>query len=747
MGPSMLDKPDVNYATPPSPRLRGSSLDAADRAAGALSTTNLLLVLRRRRVIFLANALLIPLFALIAIFQITPRYTATGSLIYDPSEYKVRELQSILRADPVTEAVMASQAEILRSRHIAQRVTERGNLYDNPEFNPALRPPGRLRPLIAQGVRRLGLGMIPTPTAQTGPQQDDSRNRTLLAVQDALDARIVKYSRVIEVSFTAQDRQIAASAVNNAMDVYIKDQYAAKQRAVTRASDWLEKRASELRREVRDSEDHIARYRASAGLAQGMHAGLDAEQISHLSEGLAKARGELAEAEARLDAARGKAGAAAQAAIAPSVVQLRLQLEQMVAQAQAQRGRLGAHHPEAVALTSQIAEARRAVDTEIGRVVAATDASMRAARERVAELEHDLRDAQVAANQNAEAQIPLNALQRDVEASRQQLQAVLDRIQQTAQQGAIETPDAHEISLALPPLTPSWPRTGPMLGAAIGLGVFLGVVWVYLLELADTSLRSGEAARTALSLPCFALLPDVPRNRNNRLRIEEYVARKPLSAFAEQVRALRAGLWLGTDRPRAVAVTASRAAEGKTTVALALARSAALSGEHVLVVECDLRQPAFAKRMQASNSAGLADYLRGHSTVAELIQRDALSGCDVILAGRADTDGPDLFLSNNMARLLTELRPQYDLIVLDAPPVQAMTEARILAGIADATLLCIRWGATRCAVAQHTVELLEEAHAHVVGTVLTRVDERAHLRSGSADADVYHRRRGEYARG
>jgi capsular exopolysaccharide synthesis family protein len=300
--------------------------------------------------------------------------------------------------------------------------------------------------------------------------------------------------------------------------------------------------------------------------------------------------------------------------------------------------------------------------------------------------------------------------------------------------------------LALPPVSPSWPRPVPMLGAAGAFGVLSGLLLVYLLELADTTLRSGEAAREWLGLPCFALLPEITGGGHRPIGIDEYVARKPLSHFAEQVRALRTGLWMGPDRPRVIAVTAARPAEGKTTVTLALARSAALSGEQVLVVECDLRQPAFADRMQATAELGLADCLRGKAEIHHAINRDSLSGTDVIQAGQIGTDGPDLFLSGAMARMLAALRQDYGLILLDAPPVQAMTEARILAGVADATLLCVRWGATPGPVVQHAIGLLEDAHAHVAGTVLTRVDARAHLRSGYADADVYHRGRGRHAR-
>jgi polysaccharide biosynthesis transport protein len=738
----MLDKTTGPDSAAPAPdRGRISAADYVEQRTETPSPRALLAALRRHRVALLANILLWPLFAFIAIKQVTPEYTAVGSLVYEPSDYKVRELQSILQVDPTTEAVMASQAEILVGLHVVQRVVERGNLYDNPEFNAALRPHGTLWQVLHTVWKRFAPARPDTQFGYSGPTHDASRDATLLAVQRAFEAHTVKFSRVLEVSFTAQDPQVAANAVNNAMDIYIKDQYAAKHRAVDRATEWLNKRAAELRSEVHDSDDRIAAYRARQGLAQGMHAGMDAEEISNLAEDLVHARTALGNAEAKLDAARGNAGAAAQAAIAPSVVELRAQQDQISAQIQAQQGRLGPNHPELMSLQRQFADAQRAVAAETARVVGATEAEVRAARARVTALERDLQNGELAADRAATAQVALSAMQRDADAARQQLQAVLDSIQQTAQQAAIESSEAHEVSLALPPTTPSFPRTVPLLAAATAFGLLAGVLMVYLIELADTTLRSGEAVRAAFGLPCFALLPEISHRLLEHLSVDEYVPRRPLSQFAEQVRSLRAGLWMGAERPHVIAVTAARSGEGKTTVALALARSAALSGERVLIMECDLRQPTFAMRMKATAPVGLADCLRGNMTVHDAILTDATSGMDVMQAGRIGTDVPDLFLFDTMTRIVSGLRQEYDLILLDTPPVQAIAEARILAGIADATLLCVRWCATPRSVVQHTLALLAEAHAHVVGCVLTRVDARVHVRSGYADADVYHRRR------
>ena len=379
----------------------------------------------------------------------------------------------------------------------------------------------------------------------------------------ALTVTPVKGSRVLEVSFTSEDPVIAAAAANDAMDVYVKSQLGAKYGAVAKAREWLELRREELRKDVRRYEDAIAQYRAQNGLIEGMHARLDSEQISLLSENLARARSALAEAEGKLDAASGRSGAAAQAAIAPSVVQMRARHDQLSAQLQSMLGRLGASHPDVQAVRAQLADVDRTVAAEIGRVVAAIDADVRADRERVVSLQRDLSEQQAQTARDAQAQVPLNAMLRDAEASRGLLQSVLERIQQTAQQPSVETPDAHEISLALVPNRPSFPRTGPWMAAAAALGIVLGLLLVYVRELADSTFRSGDDVRTVLGLPCLALIPRMSRRALKGASVEDHAARRPHSALAEQLRALRAGLSLWPDRPHIIAVTAARSAGGQ----------------------------------------------------------------------------------------------------------------------------------------------------------------------------------------
>lgn len=709
--------------------------------------------IRQRRAVLIAALILIPLCTWLTLRQITPLYTATGKLIYEPSEYRVHELQSILRADPTTEAMMGSQVEVLQSLHIAQKVAERAHLFDDPAFNAADRPASPWNAALTRLRALLGMETDDAPPEPAGdaanpaPQRDPQRDRTLQAVTAALHAEQVGVSHVIEVRFTAPDPQVAANAVNIAMDAYIKEQFAAKHRAVDTATRLLRTQSDQLRQQVAGIEERMSAYRAEHGISQGVQAAPDTEEITHLTEDLAKARAELAGADARLDAARGRAGAEAQAAVAPSVVQVRTQRDQLAAAIQAQDARLGSAHPEARGLAREYAEAQRALSAEIARVVAAIEADQHAAAERVATLEAMLQHTEAAAEESSRAQIPLNQMQRDLDAARGQLQAVLGRIEQTTQQTFIETAEAHEISLALPPEYPSSPRILRTMAAAAAASVFLGLLLIHLLRIADGTVRSGEDLRQHTALPCMALIPTVTPRALGHVSIQDYAAHRPHSVFAEQVRWLRAALSLGVGQPRVIAITAAQAAEGVSVLTLALGRSAQQAADKVLAIECTVRQPSFRARLALEAAPGLTEILRGEAEWRDAVQQDPLSGMDVIAAGKPQGDLLGLFDSRQMREFLAETRAHYTLILLDTPPVEAHADAHVLTMLADATVLCVQWRRTPARTVTHALAVLNDARATVIGTVLMRVNRRAHLRSGFADAAVYERRHASHFRG
>src|SRR5262249_4525690 len=155
-----------------------------------------------------------------------------------------------------------------------------------------------------------------------------------------------------------------------------------------------------------------------------------------------------------------------------------------------------------------------------------------------------------------------------------------------------------------------------------------------------------------------------------------------------------------------IAITAARAQEGKTTVSRTLARLATMNGERVVVVDCDLRHGTSLKR-----APGLLDFLRNKAPLADIIRKDAATGSDCISGGKWEANALGLLMSAPMAQLLQTLRNNYDLVLLDTPPAEPITDARVVAGLAEATVICVRWRSTTRHIALHALERLEEAHA------------------------------------
>jgi len=723
-----------------------------------LNLAALIGALRRRRMVLLACLLLFPAIALIAAKNLTPRYTAGTTVMFEPTEYAARELQSILRDESTTDAVLASQVEIIRSLSVARRVVRRFGLTEREEFAWWLQDRARAAGLIYHLHTRiagaataispdLASWIAPKPPAEI-PPPDLAEIQAAEALLQRLDVQVVRNSRVLQIRFTSQDPQLAASVANLAAELYIADQLDAKFDAVRRANDWLDGRIAQLRQEVNRNEAQIAELRMQAGLTRGVNAGLQTEQISRLTADLAEARNTLAGAEARLGAARGiGAGNADLTALGSANL-----VAQRVARDEARReldrlsATLGPGHPDVRAAAGRLAAADRAVGGETARVTQALEAEVRTARARVGSLQASLREQEERLNRTQGAEIRVNALERETEAARSLLRAVLERSQTTVTQTAIEKPDGRILSPATVPGEPSFPKPLLFVVAAAALGGLSGLMLVWLLEQADSTLRSGDDLRSALGVPCLALVPTLRRGILGRHRVEDYVARKPLSPFAEAMRTLRAALWLGSDPPKVVLVTAARPGEGKTTTALSLARSAAMNGERVLLIDCDIRQPAIGRLLRTEGAPGITDLLLGQAGYEQILRRDHLTALDWIPAGAAEIHSLGLFMSEAMAGLLERVRREYDLVVLDAPPALAMADARVVARLADATLLCVKWRDTPRSVVRNSLALLEDAKARIVGAALTQVDAKTHRRSGYADSEVYHPRYSGYFR-
>jgi capsular exopolysaccharide synthesis family protein len=273
----------------------------------------------------------------------------------------------------------------------------------------------------------------------------------------------------------------------------------------------------------------------------------------------------------------------------------------------------------------------------------------------------------------------------------------------------------------------------------------LGTLLVFLIERwdADYGFRSADEINAALGARALALVPDLSRRETQGSGAEDYILTKPHSAYAEAVQRIRTSLFLADSErpPKTILVTSSVPLEGKSTIAASLARQSAASGLKVILIDADLRRPRLHEVMGFPNENGLSEVLTGRANPEVAIKRDEKSGLDFLPAGVGVASPPDLFRSSTMRILLEETAAYYDLVIIDTPPIAAVSDSFTLSSLVDKALYVIRWEQTPRNVALAGIRQLAEAGADIAGIVLSRVDLKRHARYNYADSGYY---RGNY---
>ena len=271
--------------------------------------------------------------------------------------------------------------------------------------------------------------------------------------------------------------------------------------------------------------------------------------------------------------------------------------------------------------------------------------------------------------------------------------------------------------------------TGPAPSSALFvgslLGLLVGICGAFFLEYLDRTLRTSSQVRSALGLPVLGIVPELPHpsgsSVNGRPRLVTMDAGEPA---AEAYRALRLNLsFADGDRTgvRTVAFTSPGPNEGKSTSAVNLAVLIARQRERVLLVDADLRRPALHMALDVPREPGLADVLEGKVGLDEALQVDVLPGLDVLTAGPVVDSPSDLLTSRTMEDLLKDLDERYNYVIIDSPPILAVTDAAVLAGHADGTVLVVRSGNTDQRAAVRARAQLERVGVEILGVLLNDV--------------------------
>jgi exopolysaccharide transport family protein len=660
------------------------------------------------------------------VLSITPQYQVSTTILVDPRKTQILKDREVVGAPGTDSSAIDSEAEMLQSPALVRRVVERLKLDQDEELSSS-GVVGRIKGLVTALLRNVGL------EDQQGRDGDAIANAAAV-LQRKISAQRRGLTYVIQVTVWSQDAEKAARIANTVTEIYISDQIAAKSDAAGKANALLNRRLDELRHGVTASENAYEKYKAQAGLFDPGGESLSDRQISQLNEQLVTARARAAEAWAKFEQLRKITPAKlSSAAASPDVLQsavvsnLRTQYAEVARKKAELTTRYGPRHPQVVNIEAELENVSRQITDEIGRIVASARTEFEMAKSREESLQASLDELKERATKLDQKSIKLHELEREAKANRQLYEEFLSRAKETSAQLDMQLPDSRVIAAALAPNAPSYPRKGLMIGLGFFGSLGLGMATALMLargEAGQGFRRMGELQAAFRLLP-LATIPLVegfgphaaqrrrllsgPGSRDKGgLQFDRYapessvatsrqlsnlVLNDPNSDFAESVHSLRIALKARANarRMKIVLVTSALQGEGKSTIAANLARASSVVGERVLLIDADLRTQGLAAAFGLARSPGLAELLSGEVDVAGCMHFEAQSRLRFI-AGTKVLNGAQalsLLSSAGMQRLLDASRGQFDLVIVDAPPLLPVADARVLIEQVDGVVLVV----------------------------------------------------------
>lgn len=646
------------------------------------------------------------------VLTMTPRYTAVARVQIDPSRDPLAKSDSA-RDPSLSPESIETEVSIINSLDIAQKVIDKLHLQNDPELTAALGD-------IAKG-------------ASNSPEYRVALAR---ALQKRVSASREKLTYIIDIEAKSVDPVKAAQIANAYADLYLQSKINTMAGSARSQVDWFRSRLDKLEGEVRAADSRVAQYRAAAGIVTGSDnkatpvGTITDEQVGPLSGQIATAEAAVASAHARLSAAQRQASAGGLESVSevrnsPVVAELRRQRAELLRNIGDIQARYGDKHPESLRIRGQLDTIDRQIREEGVRVLGSLRADSAAADAQVASLQGSLNRLEAKRAQGMQASVEVDSLEREAEAKRAEYDRLSQMMLERTQAAQNSLAQAEVVSRATPPQFPSQPNKPLLLGLSLLLGLVVGTGVITAQEMMSIGIRSGGDVMDKLGIPLLGTIPKLGKSENPI----DTLVRHPTSHFSEAFRVARASIMgLKNDPPlRIIAISSALPSEGKTTTAMATARTFANSGEKTILVECDVRRAMASTLLGLDHGkvTGIVEYLHKSASLDEVIHPGAIDNLDQILVREPYFSSEDLFSTPRFKELLDQLAQRYDRVILDLPPLIGLADSRHLASLADGLVLIIKWDGTPVKAVQNCMNSLRSDGTNVVGAVLTMVDNRS----------------------
>lgn len=662
---------------------------------------------------------------LIGIYQAfvvsVPVYRATSVVILETDQTSPVDLQSVVGGISGDSTEVKSEIEVLRARSLMGRVVDRRDLVSDPEFNDDLREPtfssevkGALRGVVLGGIALVSGGADTTQDAITESDEaaaalsdKRTRDRVISSLLDKVQVQNVTGSLVFRITVTSESPIKAAQLADTIVELYIINQIDVKFDAMKQATEFLSNRVAELKVDLEDAEAAISDFNAGTDLVS-LEIIRDAElELNELRQRSSDASLVLTGFGSELADFR-----AAQTVEDKVAVAVDPQLSQLAEAIGDDESGMDAFNLRFDVLTMRVAQNYESASAQLSSLRAAESAL----EGRIAQQSRDL--------------IELQQLTREAEATRLLYEYFLTRLKEISAQQGIQQADSRVLSNAVIPTTPSAPRKSRILALSLILGAMVGAGIVLLNNMRKQGFKTADELEAHTGISVLGQIPLI--KANGRPMVLEYLRSKPTSAAAEAVRDLRTSVMLSNidNPPKVIVSTSSLPGEGKTTQSLALAQNLSAMGQKVLLIEGDIRRRTLNEYFTDMPMKGIVSVLLGETPFEAARMHDEDFNVDVLFGETSSLNAADIFSSAKFKEFIAQRRSEYDVIIIDTPPVLVVPDSRIIAQVADITLLSVKWDATSKTQLDESLRLIRNARQEVSGLVLSQVSAAGMRRYG-----------------
>jgi polysaccharide biosynthesis transport protein len=640
--------------------------------------------------------------------------------------------------------------EDLLSQHLADTDIEGGRLQTELEIL-------QCAPVSMQVIKNLDLGhskdfagttlMAKVDAIDPVKMNPEAREKLLLKFHDSEKLEVLPKTRIIEIRFQNTNPKLAVDVVNNIVDAYLQRNFDVKYQGAMQVSEWLSKQMEGLKTNAAQAEQRLAEFQKQNNiLGTDENNNIVIDRLRHLNSQLADAEGDRIIKEARYRLAS-TGNPELVAAVVPSTTLQALRTQE--ADLKSQYGQLdakfGSGFPKVQELQSQLKRLDQSIADEVANVGNRLHDEFLAAQDSESLLRHDFEAQRQKAFELNAAGVEFATLKHEVESSQELSDTLQLKLKEAGLLAGLASADISIVSRGMVPARPSFPKKSIMLPLGFLISMFGGLVFVFVLESFDDSMRTSEEVEAASYIPALATIPLITRRslrRVNGARVNgtngrrpdtslgglgTMAAQRPSSLLAESYRVLCNSLLLtASDRPpQVLVVTSGFPSEGKSVSSCNLAITLAQRGSKVLLLDADLRRSTLLRQlgMESNTTEGLSSMISGKHGSEDALRKPfaQLPALHVISAGPQTPWPAELLASKKMGDLLERWRSEYDHVVIDTTPVLFFADSMPLAAQADGVLLVVRAGRSRRKALLRTLDVLARSKARVLGVIVNGI--------------------------